>query len=97
MQLQTDPRADVPSSLMDAIRSFPRQREVEHCGNKWVVSPFDIYGVCPRCGSRIKLRSFSAILEIEDLFDAVFEWMLQPGAAELVRQRQREIEADRDE
>jgi predicted nucleic acid-binding Zn-ribbon protein len=97
MQMQTDPRIDVPSGLIDAIRSFPLHREVEHCGSKFAVSPFQIYASCPRCGNRIKLRSFSAIPEIEDVFDAVFEWMSQPGAAELAERRQHDIEADRDE
>jgi hypothetical protein len=97
MQLQTHPHVDVPSSLIDAIRSFPLEREVEHCGSKFVVSPFDIYATCPRCSSRLKLRSFSAVPEIEDVFDAVFEWMLQPGARELVNPRQQDIEADREE
>jgi hypothetical protein len=82
---------------MDAIRSFPLERQVEHCGSKWSVSPFDIYATCPDCGAQIKLRSFSALPEIEDVFDTVLEWMLQPGARELVKRRQQAIEADRDE
>jgi hypothetical protein len=87
----------VPSTLIDAIRSFPLQREIEHWGGKLTVSPFQMYTFCPHCGIRIKLRSFSAIPEIEDVFDAVFEWMSQPGAGELAKQRQHDIEADRDE
>ena len=97
MQLQTPPHVDVPASLIDAIRSFPLEREVEHCGSKFVVSPFDIYATCPRCGARLKLRSFSAVPEIEDVFDALFEWMLQPEARELAKRRQHDIESDRDE
>src|SRR2546430_129183 len=97
MQLQTHPHVDVSSSLIDAIRSFPLEREVEHCGSKFVVSAFDIYATCPRCGNRIKLRSFSAVPELEDVFDAVFEWLLQPGARELAKRRQQAIEADQDE
>jgi hypothetical protein len=46
------------------------------------------YVDCPRCGSRIKVRSFSAGGEIEDVFDAVFEWMNQPTAQEVARRRQ---------
>ena len=97
MQLQTQPRVEVASTVIDAIRSFPLVREVEHCGSKFAVSPLDIYATCPRCGAKLKLRSFSSVPEIEDLFDAVLEWMLQPGAMELARQRQRTIEADRDD
>jgi hypothetical protein len=61
------------------------------------VSPCDIYAQCPQCGCRIKLRSFSAIPEIEDVFDAVFEWMNQPGALELAKRRLEIIAADQED
>jgi len=57
---------------IDTIRTFPTSREVSHCGETFSVSPFDIYAPCPVCGKRIKVRSFSAHLETEDLFDAFF-------------------------
>ena len=47
---------DVPSALIEAIRTLPTARAVEHCGAVWSVSPFDIYARCPRCGLQIKLR-----------------------------------------
>lgn len=97
MRVQPHPSVDIPASLIEAIRTFPRQREVEHCGNKLVVSPLDIYATCPHCGGRIKLRSFAAGYEIEDLFDAVLEWMNQPGSQDLVRRRQEVLAADREE
>lgn len=97
MEMKALPAVDVPSELLDAIRSFPHEREVEHCGTKIMVSPFDIYAACPRCGRQLKLRSFSTHPEIEDVFDAVFEWMLQPGAEVLARQRQQIIAIDKDE
>ncbi len=97
MRVQSDPKVDVPSGLVDAIRTFPFEREVEHCGRKWAVSPFDFYSTCPHCGSRIKLRSFSGGCEIEDVFDAVLEWMNQPGAGVLARQRQETIRTDVEE
>jgi hypothetical protein len=49
---------------------------------------------CPRCGVRIKVRSFSAIPEIEDVFDAVFEWMNQEGAREVAERRQATLAAE---
>ena len=67
---------------------------VEHCGTQWSVSPFDIYTQCPQCGNRTKVRSFSGCVEIEDVFDAVFEWMNQPGAEALIRQRRETLNAD---
>jgi hypothetical protein len=89
---------EVPISpqLIEAIKCFPVQREVTHCDNTFVVSPFDIYAKCPSCGHGIKVRSFAAVTEIEDVFDAVFAWMLQNGASEVASRRQAVIAADED-
>src|SRR2546422_711621 len=66
-------------------------------GTRFAVSPFDIYAVCPRCGTRLKVRALSAVTEIEDVFDAVFEWMNSPAGREAAARRQREIAEDSDE
>ncbi len=87
---------DVPSGLVEAVRSFPSEKIVAHCGKRWSVSPFDVYSDCPQCGARVKLRSFTGGAEIEDVFDALFEWMNQPGVDELVRQRREAIAKDAD-
>jgi hypothetical protein len=79
---------------LEAIRSFPTQREVEHCETRIVTSPFDFYAECARCGTRIKVRSFSATGEIEDVFDAIFEWRDQPAARDAARRRQADLEED---
>ena len=71
---------EVTADLIEAIRSFPVGRGVEHCGTRFVAPPFDVYVDCPQCGARIKVRSFSGVSEIEDVFDAVFEWMNWPEA-----------------
>lgn len=97
MSTETPLQLEVPPAIVEAIRTFPLGREVEHCGRKLVVSPFDFYITCPHCGGRIKLRSFAAGLEIEDVFDAVFEWLTQPGAMEVMRRRQEALQADGDE
>ncbi len=97
MSLQTHSHVDVPYDLIEAIRAFPREREVEHCGVKFTVSPFDFYATCPQCGCQIKLRSFSAHYEMEDVFDAVFELMNHAGAEELARRRQQALEEEADE
>jgi hypothetical protein len=85
---------EVSSALIEAIRSLPSERIVDHCGTRWSVSPFDVYAKCPRCGANLKLRAFSGCVEIEDVFDAVFEWMNQPGVEDLIRQRRETIKAD---
>jgi len=73
---------------------MPTARDIQHCGAVWSVSPFDIYARCPRCGLQIKLRSFSASPEIEDVFDAVFEWMNQSATDALVQRRRNAIRED---
>jgi hypothetical protein len=84
----------IPSALIEAIRALPAERIVEHCGTVWSVSPFDIYSNCPQCGAQIKLRAFSGSAGIEDVFDAMFEWMNQTGADDLVRRRRETIRDD---
>ena len=86
----------ISPDLIDAVESFSLQRDVRHCGEVFQVSPFSIYAACPVCNARIKVRAFSGTTELEDVFDAVFTWMSQPGARELVQQRQHEIAANAD-
>ncbi len=94
MELKHQPNVEISEELLEAIRSFPPQREVEHCGSRIVTSNFDFYADCPQCGSRIKVRSFSATGEVEDVFDAVFEWMNQPTAQDAARRRQAALEEE---
>lgn len=94
MSLTEQTAVDISPELLDAIAQLPVHREVQHCGQSFTVSPFDLYATCPHCRSRVKLRSFAAVPELEDVFDAVFAWMNQLGAPELVEKRQREIAAD---
>jgi hypothetical protein len=82
------------AGVVDAIKQFAIDREVTHCGSTFLASPVAIYAKCPQCGSRIKLRSVSGVSELEDVFDAVFEWMNQPGAAEHAQHRQAELLED---
>ena len=85
---------EVAPELIDAIRGFPTSRKVEHCGETYAVSPFDIYAECRRCGEKVKVRSFSGVPEIEDVFDAVFEWMLDPNAEEIALDRMKVIKRE---
>lgn len=88
--------AEIGSGLLDAIASFPITRTVTHCEAVIQLSPFVFYAACPVCGDRLKVRSFAAVPEVEDVFDAVFAWMNQPGAAEIARRRQQAIADDAD-
>jgi hypothetical protein len=91
------PPPPIASALIDAIKALPHRREVNHCGTVFAVSPFDVYATCPHCGQRLKVRSFAAATELEDVFDAVFEWMLHGDGAESARRRLNELRADLDE
>lgn len=84
----------VDHTLIDALRQYPVAHILEHCGKQFEVSPFDIYAVCPTCKTEFKVRSFAAVTEIENVFDAVFEWLLTPEAQAACRRRQEEIKAD---
>jgi hypothetical protein len=70
------------------------RREIEHCGAPITAEPFDFYVACPHCGSRIKVRSFSAIPELEDVFDAVFGWMNRAEARGVAERRQAALAAE---
>ena len=94
MKPQGPVRVEIPEQLIEALRTFPLEREVEHCGHRWAVSPFEVYANCPHCSSRIKLRAYSAGNELEDVFDAVFEWLRQPCAAKLLDRRQKSLQAE---
>jgi hypothetical protein len=94
MELKREPELLITADLIRAIRELPVERDVTHCGQTFQVSPFEIYAECPQCRKLLKLRSFSAVPELEDLFDAVFEWMSQPGAEEVARRRRESIAAD---
>jgi hypothetical protein len=97
MNLKLPVSSEIPTELVEAIRSFPLQRVVQHCGKELLVSPFDMYATCPECRCQIKLRSSAAGQEIKDLFDAFFDWLNQPGALELAKKRQEVIARDNSE
>jgi hypothetical protein len=42
----------------------------------------------------MKVRAFSGVTEIEDVFDAVLEWMLDPSNREVAEKRMLEIKND---
>ena len=84
-------RPPISTDLIEAIKALPHRREVRHCGRTFLASPFDIYANCPQCGEAVKLRAFSGCPEIEDIFDAVLEWMLREDGAELARRRQQAL------
>lgn len=95
--MSTKTHIEIDSELIDAIRQFPVSRKIEHCGEAFTASPLDIYAKCPRCETNVKVRSFSAVPEVEDVFDAVLRWMLNPTAAAHSQKRMNDIKQDLDE
>lgn len=96
MSTEKTAELDVTPALLEAIAAFPVRREVRHCETTFTTGPFAVYATCPACGARFKVRSFSANPEIEDVFDAVFTWMLQPGAEAAAKAQLAVIAADAD-
>jgi hypothetical protein len=94
MNVKHPPSLEIGSELIDAIRNFPVRREVEHCGSSIAADPFEFYVECTHCGARIKVRSFAATPELEDVFDAVFEWMNQEAARGVAERRQLAIASE---
>lgn len=72
------PSGEPSDFLIKAIDHFPASRETSHCGEAFTISTLSIYVKCPKCGTRIKTRAFTARSELEAVFDAVFAWMLKP-------------------
>jgi len=91
MKYKKSERVWVDSEIIEAIKLFPVEKEIEHCGNKFVVQPFEFHAECPTCRIKIRLRSSSAFYEIEDVFDAVFIWMACPEKFELAKQRRQKL------
>ena len=66
-------------------------------GNRLFAHPLRMVRGAIVHGSNFKRLAFSGVGEIEDIFDAVLEWIAQPGVEELVRRRQATLTAERDD
>jgi len=97
MSLNQSHETVIPDGFIDAIRAFPTEREVEHCGTRFTVPSLDIYARCPKCAAEIKVRAFTGGDEIEDLFDAFLAWLRKPQAQATARKRQAVFGDDDDE
>jgi len=86
----------VSDELIAAIKDFPIQRNVDHCGEAFAVASLDNYATCPKCATVIKMRSFSNNPELDDVFDAVLEWLHNPAAQEIFEKRRMLVFADLD-
>ena len=68
------------SKVIDKIQGLPHYREYicTKCGHKQKIYILVIHGTCEQCGTAYKFRGIEPIgSEIEDVIDAVLEWMGQ--------------------
>ena len=66
----------------------------EKCGHKQQVYTLTIQSSCDKCGLKVKHRGYAAIgSEIEDVVDAVLEWLGQGDELKLAMQRKNEIDS----
>lgn len=64
--------------IIDEINRLPRFRKYtcHQCGHEQEVYTLEIYGICKSCGRKSKLRGFASMgTEIEDVIDAVLQWL----------------------
>ena len=94
MSLAKPSELDISPELVDAVERFPTARVVDHCGRSFAISPFDLYATCPSCGTRFKVRAFSAHPDLEDLFDAFFRWLQDADASRLAARRQEALKEE---
>ena len=78
---------------IEQIRTLPKTRPFTCCGRTTNVSILQIYGQCPECGQNVKMRRLGSVgSEIEDVIDAVLEWMGTGKDFEMAMRRKREID-----
>lgn len=55
---------------------------------------FNIDATFPRGGQELKGRSLASGAQVEELFDAVFEWMVNPDVQDLASDNTRQLPED---
>jgi hypothetical protein len=90
-------------SVIEKIQKLPHDRiwMCRKCGQRNTASVLAIDVDCERCSTKHKLRGDAAIgTEVEDVIDAVLEWMGTGARLEVVMKRKsaidREVERDRE-
>lgn len=82
------------ADLMAEIERVPHFRVSAclQCASPMRVHALQIYGTCPACGTKHKMRSFGAQgTELVDLIDSVIAWMGRGESFDAVLQRQAEL------
>ncbi len=84
------------SKIIDEIQGLPHYHEYTctKCGHKQTVYILVIHGKCEQCDTEYKFRGIEPIgSEIEDVIDAVLEWMGQGKELEDAMNRKQIIDS----
>lgn len=84
------------TQTIEDIQDLPHYREYtcHNCGHKQNAFVLLIQRECEQCGTRSKLRRYASVgTEIEDVVDAVLEWLGQGTEFEDAMKRKRVIDS----
>jgi hypothetical protein len=83
---------------IEDIENLPHYREYvcPQCGYRQQVYVLTVQSHCERCHTPVKLRCFTAALEVEDIIDAVLVWMGKGTEFEQAMERKRLIDSEDD-
>jgi hypothetical protein len=74
--INCDDRLSYPIDYVyQLLETFPKTRQVYHCGTVHTISNLDMYLMCSKCNIKIKLRAFGAPKEIQDIILLVKKWI----------------------
>lgn len=84
------------TNVIKDIENLPHYREYvcKQCGHQQQIYSLFIQANCEKCGTQVKLRGYASIgSEIEDVIDAVLEWLGKGKEFELALKRKQEIDS----
>lgn len=82
--------------VIQEIEGLPHYRtyQCRSCGNEQNTYTLTIHTTCQNCGTQYKLRGYGAIgCELEDVIDAVLEWIGQGNEFKLAMSRKMDLDS----
>lgn len=75
-----DNRINYPLDYVyEFIEKFPKTRKFKHCQVEHEVSNLIMYTECSQCHTKVKLWSFGAPKEIQDIINLCERWLKEAG------------------
>ena len=90
--------AGTMNDIIDEIKALPHFRDITcaDCDTSFRVHTLEIHANCPKCGATPKCRAFGGIgTEVQDVIDAVLEWMGEGESLDAVMSRHKMIMEDK--